>query len=224
MTDRRPFNPLDKRNLAASIAEALLESEPVPLGSIRSFAGSGVYAIYYTGEHPAYTALADANREGRWWAPIYVGKAIPKGGRKGVEISAAADDEDDDMPDLPKGSPLSGRLKEHAGSIRSAKASLSINDFYCRFLVVEEIWIPLGENLLISRFMPVWNKVADGFGSHTPGKGRFEGMAPRWDVLHPGRPWALKCKPRPEVQATIESEVAAYLRGRAFQQPARLFR
>lgn len=71
MTGPRPFNPLHKRNLAASIAEALLESEPVPLGTVPAFAGSGVYAIYYTGQHPAYAALADANREGRWWAPIY---------------------------------------------------------------------------------------------------------------------------------------------------------
>lgn len=223
MTGPRPFNPLHKRNLAASIAEALLESEPVPLGTIPAFAGSGVYAIYYTGQHPAYAALADANREGRWWAPIYVGKAIPKGGRKGAKISEG-DDEEDEVADLPKGRALAARLNEHAESIRAAKASLSIDDFYCRFLVVDEIWIPLGENLLISRFMPVWNNVVAGFGNHDPGKGRYQGLAPRWDVLHPGRAWALKCKPRSEVPATIESEVSAYLRGRSFEQPARLFR
>lgn len=217
MTGSNPFNPLHKRNLAASIAEALLESEPVPLGTIPTVAGSGVYAIYYTGNHPAYSALSEANREGRWWAPIYVGKAIPQGGRKGVTI-------DDDNAELPRGRALHARLREHADSIRAASASLSIDDFYCRFLVVDEIWIPLGENLLISRFMPVWNKVVDGFGNHDPGAGRRSGLVPRWDVLHPGRHWAPLQKQRPETSSNLESEVAAYLRGRSFEQPARLFR
>jgi hypothetical protein len=217
MSGPRPFNPLHKRNLAASIAEALLESDPVPLGTVPPFEGSGVYAIYYTGQHPAYAALAEANREGRWWAPIYVGKAITQGGRKGTEI------EDYDT-ELPKGRALHTRLREHADSIRAASTTLSINDFYCHFLVVDEIWIPLGENLLISRFMPVWNKIVDGFGNHDPGKGRYQGFAPRWDMLHPGRGWALKCRPREEVRETIESEVSAYLRGRSFGQPVRLFR
>ena len=217
MTDKKPFNPLDKRNLAASIAEALLEADPMPLDTVPSFKGTGVYAIYYTGSHPAYVPLAQANQEGRWWAPIYVGKAIRKGGRKGVAVI-----EDDN--DAPNGTELFSRLKEHADSIKTAATSLAIEDFHCRFLVVDEIWIPLGENLLISRFMPVWNTTVDGFGNHDPGKGRYQGLRPRWDVLHPGRAWALKCQPRMETAATIEGEVLAYLQGRAFQAPARLFR
>lgn len=217
MTGARPFNPLHKRNLAASIAEALLESEPVPLGTIPTFAGSGVYAVYYIGQHSAYQALADANREGRWWAPIYVGKAIPQGGRKGSEIA-------DDDSELPKGRALHARLKEHADSIRAASTTLSIDDFFCRFLVVDEIWIPLGENLLISRFMPVWNNVLDGFGNHDPGAGRRSGLVPRWDVLHPGRHWAALQKQRTESSAILGSEVAAYLQGRSFEKPARLFK
>lgn len=217
MIGPRPFNPLHKRNLAASIAEALLESEPVPLGAVPASAGSGVYAIYYTGPHPAYVPLAEANREGRWWAPIYVGKAIPQGGRKGADIV-------DDDGELPKGRALNTRLREHAESVRLAAGSLSIDDFHCRLLVVDEIWIPLGENLLISRFMPVWNKVVDGFGNHDPGKGRYQGLAPRWDLLHPGRAWALKCKQRQETAATIKSEVFAYLQGRSFKEEPALFR
>ena len=217
MTGARPFNPLHKRNLAASIAEALLESEPLPLGYVPFFEGSGIYAVYYTGPHPAYAALAEANKDGKWWAPIYVGKAIAQGGRKGVEI-------EDDDGDVPKGRALHARLREHSESIRAASTSLSIEDFYCRFLVVDEIWIPLGENLIISQFMPVWNKLVDGFGNHDPGKGRYQGLVPRWDVLHPGRGWALKCKPRSEAPATIASEVSAYLHGRSLERPARLFK
>ena len=214
MADLKPFNPLEKRNLAASIAEALLEADPVPLDSVPRFRGAGVYAIYYTGGHPAYAPLAEANRNGRWWAPIYVGKAIRRGGRKGVDVL-----EDEGGP---KGPELHSRLREHAETVK-ASASLSVDDFHCRFLVVDEIWIPLGENLLISRFMPVWNTSVDGFGNHDPGKGRYAGLQPRWDVLHPGRAWALKCRARQETQATIQSEVLAYLQGRAFQAPTRLF-
>jgi hypothetical protein len=47
------------------------------------------------------------------------------------------------------GNVLFRRLKEHAESIRSAQ-NLDIKDFYCRFLVVDDIWIPLGESLVIS--------------------------------------------------------------------------
>lgn len=217
MTEKRPFNPLDKRNLAASIAEALLERDPIQLDGLSSFNGTGVYALYYTGPNPAYTPLAAANQDGRWWAPIYVGKAIRKGGRKGVAVL-----EDENNP--PKGKELLSRLREHADSIRAANSTLNIDDFYCRYLVVDEIWIPLGENLIISRFMPVWNTLIDGFGNHDPGSGRYQGLRPRWDVLHPGRLWALKCVPREETAATIQTEVLAYLNGRAFQEPTKLFR
>jgi hypothetical protein len=87
-----------------------------------------------------------------------------------------------------------------------------INDFVCRYLAVDDIWIPLGELLMIARFSPVWNTIVDGFGNHTPGKGRFEGARPRWDVLHPGRPWAKKCKDRGETVADIVRDVETYLR------------
>lgn len=217
MTDARPFNPLHKKNLAASIADALLERAPVSLGTIERFNGSGVYVIYYTGDHPAYEPLAEANRNDQWLAPIYVGKAIPKGGRKGADIV-------EDENDLPRGSELWSRLREHADSIKSVSGSLDITDFYCRFLVVDEIWIPLGENLLISRFMPIWNKHVDGFGNHDPGKGRYNGLRPRWDVLHPGRSWAERCKPRTETADIIQSEVADYLRSRSFGHPTKIYR
>ena len=33
----------------------------------------------------------------------------------------------------------------------------------------------------------LWNSLVDGFGNHDPGAGRYKGLRPRWDVLHPGR-------------------------------------
>ena len=78
-----PYNPLDKLNLAKSIEAEILSSNEAPLGDISALLGAGVYAIYYTGDFPAYSEIAVLNRRGRFRQPIYVGKAIPKGGRKG---------------------------------------------------------------------------------------------------------------------------------------------
>ncbi len=195
-----PFNPLDKRNLGASVAEAMLNRPVVPLGNIPTFTGAGIYAIYYTGEFPAYTILAAHNSRNNFQAPIYVGKAVPAGARKGASLATNMTTR-----------ALYSRLNEHAESV-SAASNLDIKDFHCRLLVVDDIWIPLGESLLIARFAPIWNSLIDGFGNHDPGKGRYGGMRPRWDVLHPGRSWADKCQPREESPADIQRDIETYLR------------
>jgi hypothetical protein len=112
-----------------------------------------------------------------------------------------------------KGTPLWKRIREHASSV-SAATNLDVLDFSVRWLVVEGIWIPLGESALIRRHRPVWNTVVDGFGNHDPGKGRLAGELSRWDTLHPGRTWAHKHQPRPETSSAIEQEIAEYLRSR----------
>src|SRR6266699_6936132 len=73
------------------------------------------------------------------------------------------------------------RLSEHRDSVRAVD-NLKIEDFECRYLIVDEIWIPLGETLLISSFRPVWNLALDGFGNHDPGRGRYQGTRPLWDI------------------------------------------
>lgn len=193
-----PFNPLDKKNLGASVAEALLTKDAHPLGELPTFEGAGIYAIYYSGAFKPYNKLASLNADGKFLLPIYVGKAIPKGGRMGANL------------ELPAGRVLQNRLKEHADSIKAAD-NLKIEDFHCRFLVVDDIWIPLGESLIIARFTPLWNSLIDGFGNHDPGKGRHAGMRPRWDVLHPGRGWATRLAERQESQAQIAQEAKTYL-------------
>ena len=85
-----PYNPLDKLNLAKSIEAEILSRDAAPLGDISALLGAGVYAIYYTGDFPAYSEIAVLNRRGRFRQPIYVGKAIPKGGRKGGLTKDAA--------------------------------------------------------------------------------------------------------------------------------------
>lgn len=199
-----PFNPLDKKNLGASVAEALLTGKVHPLGDLPEFRGAGIYAIYYAGDFAPYGEIARRNRDAKH-APIYVGKAVPAGARKG----GAA------VGNGTVGKPLFNRLSEHAESIR-AVSNVSIDDFTCRFLVVDDIWIPLGESLLIARYSPVWNSLIDGFGNHDPGSGRYNGMRPRWDVLHPGRAWAAKCRERLETSDEIVMDVETYLRNTIF--------
>lgn len=199
MSEFVPYNPLDKKNLGASVAEALLGRKLHPLDSLSSFHGAGIYAIYYTGSFAPYKRLSEQNQGTDPVAPIYVGKAIPAGGRKGGVA-----------PEGTKTRALFARLKEHAESV-SATQNLNVEDFQCRFLIVDDIWIPLGESLLIAKFAPIWNTLIDGFGNHDPGKGRHNGMRPRWDVLHAGRAWAEKCQTRPETAEQIEREVKAHL-------------
>jgi 3-oxoacyl-[acyl-carrier-protein] synthase III len=41
-----PYNPLDKNNLGASVADALLERSKVDLEDVDQFIGAGIYPEY----------------------------------------------------------------------------------------------------------------------------------------------------------------------------------
>lgn len=194
----RPFNPLDKPNLGRSIVDALLSTASRPMNEIERIRGAGVYAIYYSGAFAPYGPLSAVNQDAAVH-PIYVGKAIPKGGRKGGSLDASLDS-----------NALVGRLQEHAETLKAVD-SLRIEDFVYRMLPVDDIWISLGETLLIQRFQPLWNQVVEGFGNHDPGKGRYDGMRPLWDELHPGRTWAAKCQPPKKTHHQIIAEVEAHM-------------
>lgn len=200
---RRPYNPLDKNNLGEAVAQALLRTPARPLENTAHLVGAGVYAIYYTGRFAAYKQIRQQNST-RFKAPIYVGKAVPRGARKGgLSFDASA------------GKALSNRLRHHADSIDQVK-TLDVRDFYFRALMVDDVWIPLGENVLIERFQPLWNRVIDGFGNHTPGKGRRKSKRSQWDTLHPGREFVrrLKLGPNPLDEAQIKRRIRDFFAGR----------
>ncbi|MBP7826709.1 MAG: Eco29kI family restriction endonuclease [Verrucomicrobia bacterium] len=197
MEDPTPYNPLAKKNLAASIISRLLCQKPWEMPPPK-FAGAGVYLIYYTGGFEAYEPLSRANRNGRFAQPIYVGKAVPAGARKGGEGL-----------DTPHGEALYKRLCKHSESLKSAR-NLAVTDFKCRWLVVDEVFITLGETMLISHFKPLWNLVVEGFGNNPPGGGRAKGKKPMWDIIHPGRAWAE------ELSAAMSSETVLSLIARHF--------
>jgi hypothetical protein len=151
-----------------------------PLPPPAKFQGAGLYAVYYQGGFEPDAPLAFPDCE---W-PIYVGKAAPPGGRGGlVGLDASP------------GAKLLGRLREHARSLDAAE-NLDPADFRCRYLVVDDIWIPLAERLLIGHYQPLWNGVVKGFGNHPPGgkpgggTSRGDQMKSSWDTVHPGRSWA----------------------------------
>lgn len=162
-----------------------------------------MYAIYYTGNFPCYSVVRDRNMNGAWQLPIYVGKAVPKGGRQGLDIGKD-----------PNNTAVWSRLGQHAKSVEAA-TNLDIFDFYARWLIVDDIWIALGESALLRDTRPVWNALVDGFGNHDPGSGRHNGLVPQWDTLHPGRSWATKLTPRQQGAAEqIAADAAQYLRER----------
>lgn len=198
MTEIPVYNPLEKRHIAENVMNALLRHPIEFLPPSQPFRGAGIYAIYYTGNFPEYAPIAKLNRDERFSLPIYVGKAIPAGGRKGG------------FEQHYQGQALYKRLKEHSISI-SQVDNLSIDDFRCRFLVVDELWIPLGENMIIESFRPLWNAQLDGFGNHDPGSGRYSGKRSPWDMVHPGRPWAAKCQPSPQSAKNLLSGIREYL-------------
>jgi hypothetical protein len=196
-----PFNPLDKRNLGESVAGALLKPPVGSLPPTAQFSGAGIYAIYYTGDFKAYQPVAERNRKNLFEQPIYVGKAVPPGARKGgFGLSTAP------------GNALFSRLREHAKSIETT--NLKLADFFCRYVVADDIWIPLSESLLIERFQPLWNFLIEGFGIHAPGAGRKKQARSKWDTLHPGRGLAGELPPNPKSAPELEQMITGFFAGK----------
>ena len=78
------YNPLDKLRLGESVAKALLARPVSVLPPSQTFAGAGIYALYYTGPFPPYRKVSERNAKDRWASPIYVGKAVHRGHAKGA--------------------------------------------------------------------------------------------------------------------------------------------
>lgn len=179
------FDPSDPKTVGRMVALALLAQPRVPLASVEQTYGSGVYAIYYQGDHPFYSAISGTE------TPIYVGKADP----------AARD------ASVPReqGSKLTSRLAEHAGTIATAAGyaaenphsvshGLRLEDFTCRRLVCATNAQLVAEKHLIGMFWPLWNadtKACWGMSKHGDAASTRANKRSPWDVVHPGRGWAL---------------------------------
>lgn len=200
LTGPRPYNPLDKIKLGESVANALL-ARPLLAFPPEPFEGAGVYAIYYAGPFKPYQSISGMNEDGEIDRPIYIGKAVPRGARKGhLDLDSGVGDS------------LYQRLREHAESVDQVQ--LGKSNFRCKYLVVDDIWIPLGESMMIQRYRPLWNVLLDGFGNHDPGGRRLTAITSRWDTVHPGRPWVVKrhLQPNPKSRTVWLNEIETYLR------------
>ena len=176
------FDPSDPQTAGRLVAVALLAQPRVPFDRISKSYGGGVYAIYYIGEHPAYAPISCTE------TPIYVGKADP------ASTQARTPRE--------QGLRLYGRLADHRKAVRTVEAyalkeglpdPLLVSDFECRKLVTATNAQLFAEAHLIDIFKPVWNKdtnVCWGISKHGDTEGRSNSRSP-WDVIHPGRAWAM---------------------------------
>ena len=167
------FDPSDPATAGRVVALTMVAQARHPLSRIPAFYGAGVYAIYYKGDYEYYRPLSGTDH------PIYVGKADP--------AHPSAKDAVD------QGVKLSDRLREHAKSIRKATTTLNIEDFDCRFLIVQSGFQKSAEDYLINMFKPIWNsetKICFGLGKHGDSSDTRVNKRSPWDTLHPGRPWA----------------------------------
>jgi Eco29kI-like restriction endonuclease len=193
------YNPLDYENLTRNCVQELMTRGPFTL-PVDRFSGSGVYALFYTGELEFYAPLRSLDAV----VPIYVGKAVPPGARKGLATAGGSFS-------------LFGRLAEHFRSIESA-SNLQSSEFLCRYLAVTPLWITMAERFLIEHYRPLWNVWIDGFGNHPPGRGRPAGEISWWDALHPGREWAMLLRQTRSQEQAIERVRAYYGRPREVRQ------
>lgn len=171
-----PYDPVNKRNLADGIVRRLNAHDAHVLPPNVRFLGAGVYLLYYVGKFKLYAGIAKRNSGKAVGIPIYVGKADPQGTRKGSGL------------DTTPGAALYGRLRNHSDRIR-ATTNLKVEDFRFRFVVLDHVWIRLGEAGLIDHYRPLWNSLLDGFGSKIPGIRRQSQQRSAWDTIHPGKGW-----------------------------------
>ena len=189
------YDPLTYENLMLGLIMHFEKQSAVALGpesAIEDITGPGIYSLYYSGDTGFYKFIEDASK------PIYVGKAVPPGARKGKKPD----------PDAPA---LRRRIMEHFRTISQVE-NLDPQDFTVRALAVVPVWITLAERFLIDHYRPVWNLCIEGFGDHDPGSGRYRGERSWWDTLHPGRSWAKNLR-AVKTEKEAKDKVQAFFEG-----------
>lgn len=191
------FDPSDPLTSGRIIALTTVAQPRHPLSLVKPFYGAGVYALYYNGSFEPYSGLSRTEQ------PIYVGKANPK---------------DPNATDPTKqGAVIHDRLKEHRRSISRAASTLEVDDFECRFLVVQSGFQLAAEEYLIRFFQPIWNNevnICYGIGKHgDSSKTRGNKRSP-WDTIHPGRHWADEIEDDQKTAVEIVEQIRVHLQKR----------
>jgi len=198
------FDPTEPRLIGHFVALALIAQDRRPLANVSKSYGSGVYAIYYTGDADIYAPISGTE------TPIYVGKADPPAHAKSV------------TEQLTK---LTDRLAEHRKNIDKV-AGIELADFECRALAVQSGYQASAEIHLIRLFEPIWNnesRILFGLGKHGDASTTRANNKSPWDTIHPGRAWAQR-SPEAKTIAEISAEVAAHFeRAKIFMTPEDVF-
>jgi hypothetical protein len=165
------FDPLRLDILSQNLREALDRRPRAEFPPSQRFSGAGLYALYYTGPLELYAGLR--NQE----IPIYVGKAE-------AGNSSYGDPPNGGRPKLYE------RIAKHARSVQEVEdngGNLAVSHFEARYLLLDDVWIVLGERALLRAYAPVlWNTLMPGFGANPPGTARRNARS-IWDTIHPGR-------------------------------------
>ncbi|MGQ5263305.1 Eco29kI family restriction endonuclease [Micromonospora sp. ZYX-F-536] len=189
------FDPSAPSTTGRIVALTMIAQQRHPLMSVRPFYGSGVYALYYNGPFDAYSPISRTEQ------PIYVGKADP-------QVAEAKDA-------VSQGTRLHRRLSDHCRSIRKVTSPLRLEDFECRFLIVQTGYQSAAEKQLIQFFRPIWNndtKICFGMSKHgDKAKTRKNKRSP-WDTLHPGRQWADALPEDQKPASVIRKEIDTHFR------------
>jgi hypothetical protein len=193
------FDPSNPNVAGRIVGITMIAQNRKPLANLERFYGSGVYAIYYNGNFPAYAGITKREH------PIYVGKADP--------ADPAA------KTAMEQGDRLANRLNDHRKNIAKAEKTLRLDDFDYRAIVVQTGWQTAAEDYLIHLFRPIWNSevgISYGFGKHGDAPETRANLRSPWDTLHPGRDWAHRdpnmkdAKPKKQIVEEIRQHLAKY--------------
>jgi len=187
------FDPSNPKVIGRFISLALIAQPRHLLAEIPRTYGSGVYAIYYTGDFQPYERISGTE------TPIYVGQAAP------LTNNARTPKE--------QGARLCARLADHRKNIGKALSSLRLDDFEFRSLAVASGWETAAEDYLIHLFHPIWNSetgILYGLGKHGDDAETRANKRSPWDTLHPGRAWAAKSTADAKTPVQIENELKSH--------------
>lgn len=149
------YHPLGTPSLTSAICLELELQPLISLGpEIPRFQGSGLYAIYHSGDSlPLYVPLTGYD------IPVYADQALSHNSATGRTTG---------RPD-----PLWHPVRDHRRSI--ASADLPLDEFAVRLLRLPDVHADLGENGQRVLYQPVWNSVLTG--SATTSRARQPGRA-----------------------------------------------
>ena len=111
------YDPLTYDNLMAGLAWRFRQRPQQRLATVEEVEGLVVYALFYAGGLNAYRVISGGEN------PIYVGKAVPPGSRKGTGVDASKP-------------ALRSRLREHTRSIDAAE-DLEVAEFTYKHMAIE---------------------------------------------------------------------------------------